>query len=345
MPEKNLTFLVLGAGAIGGITAAFLKKSGFDVEIICRDERNASMIREHGIEVSGVSGSFMASMPAWTSVSQVKEKKDIILHATKATDMLQIAREAAGVMKPDGYMVSMQNGICEEALGEIAGQNRIIGCVTGWGATMTEPGRMIMTSTGDFILGYPGREPDADLEAVARALNAVVPVITSGNIMGHLYSKLIINSCITSLGAICGLYLGEMLSKKKVRNIFITIIREAVSVAEKMQLKTEVFGGSLDFNRFVAGSSFTDNFRRHLMIRIIGLKYRRLKSSSLQSLERGRPTEVNYLNGYITGKAAEHGVDVPVNRAIVDMIHEIENKARPIDVSNFDDPVFSSCLP
>ncbi len=344
MPEKNLTFLVLGAGAIGGITAAFLKNSGFDVEIVCRDESYASLISQHGIEVSGVRGNIVASMPAWSSVSQVKERKDVILHATKATDMLQIAREAKEILKPGGYVVSMQNGICEEALGKITGHDRIVGCVTGWGATMTGRGKMTMTSTGDFILGYPGRQPDDDLQSIAGALKSVVPVRTTDNIMGHLYSKLIINSCITSLGAICGLYLGEMLSMRKAREIFIAIIKEAVDVAEGMGLKTEVFGGSLDFTRFAAGSSLVDNLRRHLMIRIIGLKYRRLKSSSLQSLERGKPAEVDYLNGFITAKAEEHGIDVPVNRAVVDMIHEIENRIRPISVRNFDDPVFSRII-
>jgi len=194
MPEKRLSFLVLGAGAIGGITAAFMKNKGFDVEIVCRDEQYASLIRNHGIEVTGVRGNMVASMPAWSSVSQVKGKKDVILHATKATDMLQIAGEATEVLRPGGYMVSMQNGICEEALGKIAGQNRIIGCVTGWGATMTGQGKMTMTSTGDFILGYPGRMPDDDLRAIALALDSVVPVRITDNIMGHLYSKLIINT-------------------------------------------------------------------------------------------------------------------------------------------------------
>jgi len=175
---------------------------------------------------------------------------------------------------------------------------------------------------------------------VAEILSAVVPVRITDNIIGHLYSKLIINSCISSLGVISGLYLGKMLSIKKIRKIFIEIIREGVAVADKMNLKIEIFGGKIDFSEFVKGNSLLSDIRRHLLIRIIGFKYRRLKSSSLQSVERGRPTEIDYLNGYIVRNAAVHNLPVPVNTAIVMLVHEIERKKRKITPENFNDPLF-----
>jgi 2-dehydropantoate 2-reductase len=197
-----------------------------------------------------------------------------------------------------------------------------------------------MTSTGDFILGYPDREPDEYLQDVAGILSEVVPAKVTNNIMGHLYSKLIINACITSLGAMCGLYLGEMLSIRKVRRLFIEIIREAVAVADLMKIQIEVFGGKLDFRKFIEGDNKVADLRRHAMIRIIGFKYRKLKSSSLQSIERGKPTEVDYFNGYIVKNARRFNVEVPVNSAVLNIIHEIEQKKRNISAWNFDDPVF-----
>jgi 2-dehydropantoate 2-reductase len=74
---------------------------------------------------------------------------------------------------------------------------------------------------------------------------------------------------------------------------------------------------------------------------MIGLKYRRIRSSSLQSLERGRPTEIDYLNGYICDRADDLGVPVPVNRAVVAMIKAIEVKQRPLSIENTVDPVFA----
>lgn len=340
MKSTELSFLVLGAGAIGGITAAIMKKNGYDVEILCRNEKQASLISEHGIQVKGACGSISIKIPAFSSVSQINGKKDIILHATKATEMAEAARSALPVLKDNGFFVSMQNGICEDELGSIVGKERIIGCVTGWGATMESWEVLEMTSRGDLILGYPDKKPDEFLVTVAEALSVIVPVRTTDNIMGHLYSKLVINSCISSLGAIGGLYLGKMLKIRKIRKIFIEIVHEAVELADKMGVRIEVFGGKLDFRKFVRGDSIFSDLRRHLMIKVIGFKYKKLKSSSLQSLERDKPTEVDYFNGYIVKNSLQYGVNVPVNSAVVNMIHEIELKKREISINNFNDPVF-----
>lgn len=341
MRNKDFSILVIGAGAIGGITAGLLKKDGYNVEIVCKYNDYASLISTKGLNISGVCGNYSVKIPAYASVNEVNDKKDIILHATKATDMIDAAMALYSILKDDGYLISMQNGICEDELASVLGQNRIIGCVTGWGATMDNKGELVMTSSGDFILGYPDAAADHFLKQVAEILSSVVPVKVTDNIMGHLYSKLIINSCITSLGAICGLYLGEMLKIRKVRNIFIEIIKEAVAVADKMDLKIEVFGGKLDFRLFVRGDDIFSIMRRHLLIRMIGFKYRKLKSSSLQSLERGKLTEIDYLNGYIVKKGNSLGIPVPVNTAVVKLIHDIEDRKREITPVNFNIPLFN----
>jgi len=237
-------------------------------------------------------------------------------------------------------MLSMQNGICEYELSSIIGIKKTIGCVVGWGATMITPGDLVMTSKGDFIIGYLDREPDKDLEIISDVLSSVIPSHTTSNIIGHRYSKLIINSCITSPGALCGLYLGQMLSSRRMRKVFINIIREAVAVANAMNIKIEVFGGKLDFYSFIEKSGWVADMKRDLMIRVIGFKYRKLKSSSLQSLERGKPTEIPYLNGFIVDNASKYDIPVPVNRKITELVKLVEDGKLTIDISNFNDPVF-----
>ena len=340
MKKPELKFLVVGAGAVGGITAALLRKNGFNVEIVCKYDDYAALLSDKGIEVSGACGKFTVKIPAIATVSEVRDEKDIVLLATKATDMLEIAHSIDSVLKKDGFLISMQNGICEDDLASIVGRNRIIGCVTGWGATMNSAGKLEMTSKGDFIVGYPDRETDDFLSEIAEILSVVVPVRTTNNIKGHKYSKLIINSCTTSLGAICGLYLGKMLMIRKVRNIFISIIREEVNLAEEMNIDIEVFGGKLDFKKFINGRGLIRDMRRHIILMIIGYKYRKLKSSSLQSLERGKLTEVDFLNGYIVRNGEMLGVSVPVNTMILNMLHQIEQKKRVITTDNFNDPFF-----
>ena len=76
------------------------------------------------------------------------------------------------------------------------------------------------------------------------------------------------------------------------------------------------------------------DLKRYLTIRVIGFKYRRIKSSSLQSLERGRRTEIDYLNGYICEKGKALGVPTPLNTAVKAMVMEIENSRRPMSLDN-----------
>ena len=325
---------------MGGITAALLSKKGYDVTVVAKYPDYAMKIGSSGLKISGICGNMQVTMPAVASLEEVSGTKDLILLAVKANDMASAAEKALPLLDGNGYIVSMQNGICEYELASIAGKERTIGCVVGWGATMESPGDLSMTSAGDFIIGYTDRKPDEDLERIASMMEAVVPVKITSNIIGHRYSKLIINSCITSMGAICGLYLGEMLAAKRMRRIFVSIIREAVAVSDAMGLKLEVFGGRLDFKKFVAGGGWLSDLRRDIMIRIIGFKYRRLKSSSLQSLERGRPSEIDYLNGFIVNAAASYNITVPVNVKIVETIRLIEQGRLTIGIENFDDPLF-----
>lgn len=335
MGNKQTTVAVIGAGAIGGITAAYLCRAGYDVELVCKHESKAAGITGGGLPITGVRGEHRVVMKAVAKVAQLSGKKDIVLIVTKAYDMREAAKDVLAFLKEDSLVVSMQNGICVEALAGIVGARRAVGCVVGWGSTMLPDGTLNMTSEGDFVIG--GYLPETDVSALGEALGSVVTTRVSDNIVAELYSKMIVNACITSLGVLSGLYLGQILKQKAARDIFISIIREAVAVADAMGLRVKPYGGKLDYYALVGGDGALAHFRRHLMIRVVGFKYRRLKSSSLQALERGKPTEVDYFNGYIADKGAQLGVATPVNARIVRMVKEIEAGARTIDPRNFAD--------
>jgi 2-dehydropantoate 2-reductase len=332
---------VIGAGAIGGTTAAFMKEAGWDPILVCKHAGTLAQIERQGLQVLGLKGEHRVALRVVQTVADLPHDLDLVFHATKANDCEAAARELVPHLKPASQVVSLQNGICEDALGEILGRNRIIGCVVGWGATHVGPGRIEVTSPGEFVLGYISQQSDALLEAIRSMLDAVQPARVSDNIMGELYSKLMINSCINTLGAITGLTLGEMMAVGKIRRIFLALMREALATANAMGLQVAPStGGKLKYDQFLAGDGILKQFRRHLIFRLIGFKYRRVKSSSLQSLERGRLTEIDYLNGYICERASEHGVPVPLNQAAVAMVKAIESGQRPIAMDNLDDPVF-----
>lgn len=333
---------VVGAGAIGGITAAYLAKAGYDVHLVCKHEEIAQKANGTGLKISGVKGEEEIRVSSVCEIEQLEGMFSLCLIATKAYDM----PEAAGKMLPhlteDALVVSMQNGICTDALSAVVGEEKTVGCVIGWGATMHAPGVLEMTSEGEFIIGKLQKGHTAELAVLKQALTAVVPTVVTDDILSELYSKLIVNACITSLGAICGLHLGEMMKRKQARKIFLAIIAEAMQTADAMQLHVPPFGGKLDYYKLMRGQSALDNLRRHMMIRIVGIKYKRLKSSSLQSLERGRPTEIDYFNGYLADKAEQNGLKAPVNRRLWEMVKEIEQKKRRIEEKNLYDPVFQT---
>lgn len=339
--DTSERIVVVGAGAIGGITAAYLKQGGLDVTLVCKHQAIATLAGGRGLHITGVKGEATVSVHAVAAVEELRGLFGVALIATKAYDMPATAKALLPFLTEDALVLSLQNGICTDALAAVVGPARTVGCVIGCGATMHGPAELEMTSTGEFIIGRIQGE-NAALAPVKQALELVTPTVISESILAELYSKLIVNSCITSLGAICGLKLGEMLKKKQARAIFLAVIAEAMAVASAMNLRVPPFGGKLDYYRLMSGASPLARLRRHATIYAVGLKYRNLKSSSLQSLERGRPTEIDYFNGYIARKGEELGVPCPVNLRLTGMVREIENGKRAIRPENLFDEAFLS---
>lgn len=334
MSQKNHKILVIGSGAIGGISAALMKLKGYDVTLVTKYPETAEEISQKGLHISGIKGEITVKIPAIAQLTELRFVPDFVFHATKAYDMETAAREVLPHLSATSRVISMQNGICEDRLAGIVGAERVISCVVGWGATLHDRTHLEMTSTGEFVIGALDGRRDPALELVREMLSAILPVEININMRGMLYSKLIINSAITSLGVITGLPLGKMLARHSIRSVFIQIMQEAMAVAGQIDLHVEPYAGKLDYYNFLNDSSFYGDLRRHLVIRIIGFKYRRLYSSGLQSLERGRPTEIDFLNGYISETGAAHGIATPVNDLVVTLVKEIEQKVRAITPEN-----------
>ena len=334
--NKNLKILIVGAGGIGGITAAQIARAGYNVMVVDPFPGLSDKIENEGLDVSGFCGDFKVKVKAYNNIEEVEDKKDIVFIATKTTVLKEVCQAIKPLIKEDSVVVSLQNGICEDYILKIFGANRVLGCVVGWGATVKAPGVLQMTSGGNFMLGSPTKEIVNHYKAVGEILKTTATVEYTTNLIGSLYSKLIINSCITTMGAISGMTLGKMLLKRKLRNIFIEIIREAVKVAKAKGISIEKYAGSLDFYEVAENNSLLARIKKHLLIRFIGLKYRKLKSSSLQSLETGRKTEIDFLNGYICENAKKYEIPSPLNNFLVRLVKEIEGGSRQISIRNFD---------
>lgn len=331
--NKGHKIVIVGAGAIGGTTATLLARDKFDVTLVCKYPDLVSRASCEGLHIHGMGKDIQVPVPSVASAREITGPVDLVLLATKAMDMEQAAREVLPLLHPGSKVISMQNGIMETELEKIVGKNRTVGCVVGFGATMVEHGNIELTASGEMWLGYSDRPADNDLREIGRILNHVTTTHMVDGILPIRYAKLIINSCTSTLGVITGMDLGHILKKRKARLIFLKVGREALRVADAMKLKVPAYDGKIRFRTILRAPAPL----QHLAIRTIGIRYRKLKSTNLQSLERGGVTEIQFLNGYIVNQGAALHVPTPVNLKLLEMVREIEEKKRPVTPLNLKD--------
>ena len=319
-----MRILIVGAGAIGGVTAARMARGGEDVTLLVHSAAMAERIRSHGLELTGIWGTDTVPLPAYHDPAELTGQFDCILLVTKAYDMPPAARALLPFLKEDGLAVSMQNGVCTDLLAEIVGRARTAAAVITFSSTNLGGGRLEVTGSGGFILGRADGAITPRLQALKAGLDKAAPTQLTDDILAQQLSKLLINSGITCGGAITGQTLGHMLKTAAARRFFIAVVREDLAVTDAMGIRVPPFGGKLDYYRFCSGSGPLAVLRRHATLFAVGLRYWNLTSSSLTSLRQGKPTEADYLNGYMARQGRALGVPTPVNDAVVRLAHQIE---------------------
>jgi len=277
---------------------------------------------------------------AHVHLEEVEGSFDVAYLAMKATGVEEATRQVAPRLAADGYAVTLQNGVVEDCVAKILGRERVVGALVGWGATMHAPGVYEMTSRGELVVGELDGRVTPRVQALKAVLDAAAPTTVSANIYGVLWSKLAINCVITALGAASGQLLGQMLRRTDVRRLALTMISETIDVARASGIRLEPVGGTLNLERLYlppgrrSGGLGLDLAVKHAIMLLVGLRFRKLKSSMLQSLERGRRPEIDFMNGYVVDRGREAGVPTPVNAALAAMVREIEAGQRPITPDN-----------
>ncbi len=331
--------LVVGVGGIGGVLCAHVARARSEqlsalVALSTNDEIMRSIERD-GMRVRGSGEPFVARATVVRELSKTDPPFDLVLLATQPPQVEEAARRALPFLADDGAMVCLQNGLCERRIERIAGPNRVLGAVVAWGASMLEPGVYERTSQGGFTLGRAdGRVDDPRLASLASILDAVGPVKLTGNLAGVRWSKLAINSAISTLGTIGGDRLGPLLRRSIVRRLALEIMSETVDVARAERVQLEKVAGTLDLDWL----ALTPSERRgaysialkHALLIAVGAKFRRMRSSMLSAIERGRVPAVDFLNGEVVSHGAERGVATPVNALATARVHALaRGEARP----------------
>lgn len=321
--------LVVGCGGIGGIVTAHLLEQGHDVTALSRNPEIRQAIEENGICVRGDAGPGTVRGRAVESLPEGEPPFDYVLLAVQPPQVEDAARGVVSALAPEGRMVCFQNGLCEERIADIVGRERVIGAIVSWGASMIEPGVYDRTSSGGFAVGSLSGERDERLADLARILEAIGPTNTTENLAGARWSKLAINCGISSLGTIGGDRLGVLMRRRFIRRLCLEVMTEAVEVARASGVKLEKVSGTLDLDWMALTDDdrvSTGNpslFAKHALLLAVGARYRRMRSSMLSAIERGRTPAVDFLNGEVVARGARLGVRTPINEALRDTVWQI----------------------
>ena len=345
---------VLGCGAIGGVVAANLSRAGLRVTPITGNAAIAGAIAERGYRVRELDGSEWSTAATATPLVCASDAGgdsdgrldpfDVCILATQSTRMAAALESVRPRLVPGAPVVCLQNGLPEDRIAQLVGPERVVGCVVGWGASMKEPGLYTRTSRGGFTIGHcaslagpplttdaPRPPPGgADLAAVARLLAPAGAVRVADDLAGVRWSKLAINCCSTTLGVVGGHPLGVLMRHRFCRRLALEVFAEVAAVAKAAGVRMAPVGGTLDIERvaITAGEraqrlGSPSLVLKHSLLLAVGFKFRRLRSSMLYALERGRPPEIDYLNVEVVERGEALGVPTPVNRALVSEVRAL----------------------
>ncbi len=325
--------LLVGCGGIGGIVAAGLTAGGHDLTVVTGNERIAWVVARDGVEAHLHDGSVrrakLHAVEKMTPETALPRPFDVVLLATPPNKAEQAVRDALPFVLPGAPFVCFQNGLMEERIEAIVGGARVVGAVVAFGATMIEPGKVEQTSHGGFTIGRLDGAIDPVLQMVEGILAAVGPVEVTTNLRGARWSKLAINCAISSLGTIGGDRLGALMRHRFGRRLCLEVMTEVTQVAQKSGVRLEKVSGTLDLEwlalddeeRLLPGSPSL--LAKHTVLLAVGAKYRRLRSSMLSAIERGREPAVELLNGEIVTRGQALGLAVPINDAILQIVQQI----------------------
>ena len=319
---------VIGAGAIGSALGALLHRAGQNVVLITRPAHVAA-IRQNGLQVDGDMGNFNAPVEATQALDF---RPDLALLTVKAQDVVAAVKANQGFLS-NVPVVTFQNGIRgDQLVASILPRQQILSAVVLTHVTYLLPGKVTVVYRGKLILGRPFGERDGKLEDVARLLNQAVPTRVADNIQGAHWLKLIVN-LNNALPAITNQTMNQVYADAFLRNLAVGLMREGLRVIDRASIRLESLPEvSVALTRLV--NWMPSGIAGH----IAAAKVRQLTTewplwgSTLQSIQRGRPTEIDYLNGEIVELGKRYGEATPLNAKIVELVHQVERTGQFLTV-------------
>ena len=317
---------IIGAGAIGCVVGGLLTKAGHDVTLVDQWPEHIETMKQHGLRLSGTCGEHTIPVKALHihELQGVATPFEAVFVSVKSYDTEWAAQMALAYLEqPDGVVVDFQNGVNDERVASVVGKARCLGCVITIGAGMYEPGHAMRTDSGSvgFKIGEHDGRDTPRAQALARVLNDVAGTKVTTNLWGERWSKLAVNCMANPLAGLSGLGSAEVRTAPIPRRIAIHVAAEVIQVGRAAGYEVEPIYG-IDARRFVdaAQGKGWDAVEADMAASVKFLTGGR--PSMLQDVMKGRRTEIDYLNGYVSQQGKRLGVPTPVNDAVVAAVRQ-----------------------
>ena len=298
-PTAPLQVAVLGAGAVGCFYGGMLARAGHRVTLIGRPQ-HVQVFEAQGLRMQTLAFDETVKLHASTEASAVAGA-DLVLFAVKSPDTETAGAQMREHLKPGALVLCLQNGVDNaERLRAVLTGVQVAAAVVYVATEMAGPGHLRHHGRGELVI-----EPSTASERVAQALAAAgVPTEISDNVRGALWAKLILNCAYNALSAVGRIAYGELVQQPGVKDTMRDVVAEcrAVAAADGVTLPGDVDAA----------------------VRRIAETMPSQYSSTAQDLMRGKPSEIDHLNGHVVRRGEALGVPTPANRVLWAVVKLVE---------------------
>lgn len=302
---------VLGAGAMGSLYGGMLAEAGNEVVLIDIWKEHIDAVNRNGLKIEGSGGTRVIRNITGVAEPAAAGTADLVLIFVKATATREAARAACVLTGPSAMVLTLQNGLGNvESLCSALGSSRVTAGTTGHGSTMIAPGHIRHGGEGDTVIGEPDGSRGERIEALAALFQrAGIATKITENVMGLIWTKLLVNVGINALTAVTGLKNGRLLDFPEAEELLAAAVAEAAAVAKAKGIRLE-----------------TEDPIGHA--RRIARQTAENRSSMLQDVAAGRQTEISVINGAVVAEGKRLGVPVPVNTVLTSLVLILEKIRR-----------------
>ncbi len=324
--------VIIGAGAIGGITGAYMARNGVDVTLVEQADDHFEAIRQDGLQIDGIDT--FTVRPTILHPSELRGPLGLVIVAVKTQHTASALDLIQPHLTPESVVMPLQNGISALWIAERIGQERTVPSSITTNNFYTSPGHLTYNRKGVVHVGESDGRVTPRVEEIVQLLSYAYDAHASDNVWGYIWSKMVAGS-MTFTTALVDAPMGAILTKSdRHKRMFARIGSETAAVAQARGVRLEP-GDDLDPNGLLPGVSEStmlrevDRFAEHAMNVYSGV-WRDIAV-------RKRRTEGDTLIGPLIDEGARQGVAMPLNRAMRQLLADVEDGKRPQAWDNLDE--------